>query len=91
MSRAMVEYAFSPDVKLTNNEYGTAAKNMCSQLAYEAACEAVQIHGVCGVTKEYHCEKNFRDARMGLVQDGVNEELARDGGMLVLKNYPRGF
>ena len=49
-------------------------------LAVEAACqvtsEAIQIFGGYGLAREFPLEKFFRDARSGLVENGVNEDLA---------------
>lgn len=49
-------------------------------LAVEAACtvtsEAIQIYGGYGLAREFPLEKFFRDARLGLVENGVNDDLA---------------
>ena len=57
---------------------GTPPWTRC--LAVEAACqvtsEAIQIFGGYGLAREFPLEKFFRDARSGLVENGVNEDLA---------------
>ncbi|MEW6078485.1 MAG: acyl-CoA dehydrogenase family protein [Thermodesulfobacteriota bacterium] len=49
-------------------------------LAVEAACQvtsdAIQVFGGYGLAREFPLEKFFRDARLGLVENGVNEDLA---------------
>ena len=57
-----------------------SAKVTATQAAFEVATEAMQIFGGNGVTREYPLEKLFRDARAGLVADGLNEMLAMKGG-----------
>jgi acyl-CoA dehydrogenase len=58
----------------------TSAKVTATQAAFEVASEAIQIFGGNGVTLEYPVEKLFRDARAGMIADGLNEMLAMKGG-----------
>ena len=48
--------------------------------AVDAAChvtsEAIQVFGGYGLAREFPLEKFFRDARLGPVEDGINEDLA---------------
>ncbi len=51
-------------------------------LAVEAACrvtsEAIQIFGGYGLAREFPLEKFFRDARLGVVEDGIDDDLATE-------------
>jgi alkylation response protein AidB-like acyl-CoA dehydrogenase len=51
-------------------------------LAVESACQvtsdAIQVFGGYGLAREFPLEKFFRDARLGLVENGVNEDLAME-------------
>lgn len=58
-------------------------------MAFQNTHDAIQLLGGNGLTKEYAVEKLFRDARTSLIEDGQNEVLARHGGDLVTKTYPR--
>lgn len=60
-------------------EYSMASKIMGTETAFKVANQAVQICGGIGLSQEYVIEKIFRDARMALIQDGVNEILALGG------------
>jgi alkylation response protein AidB-like acyl-CoA dehydrogenase len=68
-------------------EYGAAAKIFCTQVAFEVAHEAVQIHGAYGLAKESLAGKLFRDARCGLIGDGCNEVLGVRGAQYILEKY----
>jgi alkylation response protein AidB-like acyl-CoA dehydrogenase len=70
-------------------EYGYAAKVFCTEAAREVIEEAVQIHGANGLTKEYFIEKVWRDSRALTIEDGVNDVLARLGGEILNKTFPR--
>jgi alkylation response protein AidB-like acyl-CoA dehydrogenase len=59
--------------------YSIASKNFCTETAFKVASEAIQVFGGVGLTKEYPIEKIFRDARAGMIEDGVNETLALGG------------
>jgi alkylation response protein AidB-like acyl-CoA dehydrogenase len=56
-------------------------------LAVDTAChvtsEAIQIFGGYGLAREFPLEKFFRDARLGPVENGINEDLAIDAMRLV--------
>ena len=53
-----------------------AGKWLSTETAFQVASEAIQIHGGNGLSREYPIEKIFRDARAGMIEDGVNETLA---------------
>ena len=53
-----------------------AGKWLSTENAFQVASEAIQIHGGNGLSREYAIEKIFRDARAGMIEDGVNESLA---------------
>jgi alkylation response protein AidB-like acyl-CoA dehydrogenase len=53
-----------------------AGKWMSTEVAFQVASEAIQIHGGNGLSREYLIEKLFRDARASMIEDGVNESLA---------------
>lgn len=74
LSRAALVYNLSNTPPLT--QYSIASKTYCTQVAFEVASEAMQLHGGYGVTKEYPIEKIFRDARAGMIEDGSNDILA---------------
>ena len=52
-----------------------ACKIFCSELAYRAANDALQIAGGIGYSKEYPYEQAVRDARIMLIFEGTNEIL----------------
>lgn len=53
----------------------TAALCLATETASHVASEAIQILGGYGLAKEFPVEKMFRDARMGMVAHGVNEDM----------------
>ena len=42
----------------------------------EIGCDALQIFGGNGLTREYPIEKIMRDARASMIEDGCNEVLS---------------
>jgi alkylation response protein AidB-like acyl-CoA dehydrogenase len=56
--------------------HAVAAKCFSTETATQVASDAMQIFGGYGLAKEYPIEKIFRDARAGMIEDGVNEALA---------------
>jgi acyl-CoA dehydrogenase family protein 9 len=52
-----------------------ACKVFCSELAYRAANDALQIAGGIGYSKEYPYEQAVRDSRIMLIFEGTNEIL----------------
>jgi hypothetical protein len=49
------------------------AKLFASEVAVEAALEAVQIHGGYGYIKEYPVERYLRDSKLGTIGEGTSE------------------
>lgn len=74
LSRRAVIYNSTSDVPAV--QYSIAAKTFCTEVSLKVASDAIQVLGGAGLTKEYHVEKLFRDARASLIEDGVNETLA---------------
>ncbi|MDY6933328.1 MAG: acyl-CoA dehydrogenase family protein [Spirochaetota bacterium] len=87
LSRAVMNFTLNTSPPLV--EYSIAAKTMTTQLCFEVTNEAVQMLGGNGLTREYHTEKLFRDARSALIEDGNNEVLAMGGGKVIAETYPR--
>ncbi|MBI5845157.1 MAG: acyl-CoA/acyl-ACP dehydrogenase [Deltaproteobacteria bacterium] len=56
--------------------FGAAAKCLAAETATLVASEAIQIFGGYGLTKEFPAEKIWRDARIGMIEHGINEDLA---------------
>jgi len=69
--RVLVSNTVSPAL-----EYAVAAKVLSTETAFRVASEAIQVFGGNGLSKEYHIEQIFRDARASMIEDGVNETLA---------------
>lgn len=87
-SRAAAEYCLTTSDPIPL-EYSTAAKVYCTQVAFEVAHEAVQIHGACGLGADCLVEKLLRDARGSLIGDGCNEFLKTKRANNILENYRR--
>jgi butyryl-CoA dehydrogenase len=49
------------------------AKLFASEIAVRAACDAIQIHGGYGYSKEYHVERYWRDAKLCTIGEGTSE------------------
>ncbi|MBI5504593.1 MAG: acyl-CoA/acyl-ACP dehydrogenase [Deltaproteobacteria bacterium] len=56
--------------------YAIASKVTSTQTAYEVATEALQVFGGNGLSYEYPVEKQLRDARASLIEDGTTEVLS---------------
>jgi len=83
MSRAAMIYNYS--VEMPDLKYSITSKVYCTQAAFEVASDAIQLFGGVGLTKAYPIEKIFRDARAGLIEDGVNDLLSIVGGSMLAK------
>lgn len=68
-------------------EYSIAAKVHCTQIAFEVASDAIQLMGGYGLSKEFHIEKIFRDARASMIEDGVNEVLGLAAARRIVDSY----
>ncbi|AIZ44546.1 acyl-CoA dehydrogenase [Deinococcus radiopugnans] len=49
------------------------AKAYCSEMAFSAANEGIQIHGGYGYVGEYPVEKLLRDVKLNMIYEGTNE------------------
>ncbi len=49
------------------------AKLYSSEIAVQAALEAIQIHGGYGFTKDYPVERYLRDSKLGTIGEGTSE------------------
>jgi alkylation response protein AidB-like acyl-CoA dehydrogenase len=58
------------------SHYSAASKVFSTETAFRVASEAIQIFGGYGLSKDFHIEKIFRDARAAMIEDGVNETIA---------------
>lgn len=63
------------------------AKLFSSELATQAALDAIQIHGGYGYTKEYHVERFVRDAKLLEIGEGTSEVQRMVIGKLLQKEY----
>lgn len=63
------------------------AKLFSSELATQAALDAIQIHGGYGYTKEYHVERFLRDAKLLEIGEGTSEVQRLVIGKLLAKEY----
>ena len=61
------------DQGLSFTKEASMAKLFASELANEAAYQALQIHGGYGYTKEYKVERLYRDARVTTIYEGTSE------------------
>ncbi len=62
-----------------------AAKCFCTEVPFDVANEAVQLFGGNGISGEYLIEKLFRDARVSMIEQGVNDVLGLVGARRILK------
>ncbi len=69
-------YTFNAESGASSLLHAMAGKWLSTETAFQVASEAIQIFGGNGLSKEYHIEKIFRDARAAMIEDGVNESLA---------------
>lgn len=63
------------------------AKLLSSELATQAALDAIQIHGGYGYTKEYHVERFLRDAKLLEIGEGTSEVQRLVIGKLLAQEY----
>jgi alkylation response protein AidB-like acyl-CoA dehydrogenase len=49
------------------------AKLFASEVAVQAALDAIQVHGGYGYVKEYPVERYLRDAKLGTIGEGTSE------------------
>ncbi len=63
-------------------------KAYLTDMGFEIASEAVQVHGGAGFIREYGVEQYVRDARIAMIYEGTNGIQALD---LVGRKMPKGF
>jgi alkylation response protein AidB-like acyl-CoA dehydrogenase len=68
-------------------EYSIAAKVHCTQIAFDVASDAIQLMGGYGLSREFHVEKLFRDARASMIEDGCNEVLGLAAARRIVDSY----
>ncbi len=61
------------DHGLPHSTEAAIAKAYCSEMAFSAANEAIQVHGGYGYVGEYPVEKLLRDVKLNMIYEGTNE------------------
>ena len=56
-----------------NTRMNSAAKWFATDASFDAANEAIQIHGAYGFSDEYNVERYLRNARGAVIYEGSNE------------------
>jgi acyl-CoA dehydrogenase len=73
-ARAMTYYAaWLVNQGKPHTEASAIAKAYASEVAFDAANEAIQIHGGYGYVNEYPVEKLLRDVKLNQIYEGTNE------------------
>jgi acyl-CoA dehydrogenase len=73
-ARTMTYYAaWLVDQNRPHTEASAIAKAYASEVAFDAANEAIQIHGGYGYVNEYPVEKLLRDVKLNQIYEGTNE------------------
>ena len=73
-ARAYTYYAaWLTDTKQPQSHAAAIAKAYASEMAFNAANEAIQIHGGFGYMHEYPVEKLLRDVKLNQIYEGTNE------------------
>ena len=65
--------AWLADNNMPHTEASAIAKAYASDMAFDAANEAIQIHGGYGYVGEYPVEKLLRDVKLNQIYEGTNE------------------
>src|SRR5437762_1237930 len=65
--------AFLRDAGQEHTAESSMAKLYASEMAVQAALDAVQIHGGYGYIKEYPVERYLRDSKLGTIGEGTSE------------------
>lgn len=65
--------AFLKDQHKNYTKEAAMAKYFASEIAMNAAVEAIQIHGGYGYVKEFHVERFLRDAKITQIYEGTTE------------------
>lgn len=73
-ARAYTYYAaWLTDQHLPQAHAAAVAKAFASEMAFEAANQAIQVHGGYGYMHEYPVEKLLRDVKLNQIYEGTNE------------------
>lgn len=83
LSRATMIYNW--EAREPSLENAIAAKIFCTQTAFDVSNLAMQLFGGMGISAGHLVEKCFRDARVSLIQQGVNEVLSLAGALRILQ------
>ncbi len=70
---ATYKAAWLVDNNLPHVSEAALAKAYASEVAFNAANEAIQVHGGFGYVGEYPVEKLLRDAKLNMIFEGTNE------------------
>lgn len=65
--------AWLVDQGLPHAQASAIAKAYASDIAFDAANEAIQVHGGYGYMNEYPVEKLLRDVKLNQIYEGTNE------------------
>jgi len=65
--------AYLKDQGVSYNKESSMAKLYASEVAMQAAHQAVQIHGGYGYMEEYHVERYYRDVKLCEIGEGTSE------------------
>ncbi|GGK32631.1 acyl-CoA dehydrogenase [Deinococcus malanensis] len=65
--------AWLVDQGLPHGFESAIAKAYCSEMAFDSANEAIQVHGGYGYVGEYPVEKLLRDVKLNQIYEGTNE------------------
>jgi alkylation response protein AidB-like acyl-CoA dehydrogenase len=68
-------------------EHAFAAKTFCAQAAFEVTNDAAEVFGGPGVSTGHLAEQLFRDARVALIEHGINDVLSLAGARRILQRY----
>jgi acyl-CoA dehydrogenase len=65
--------AWLVDTDQPHSAEAALAKAYASEVAFDAANEAIQVHGGYGYVGEYPVEKLLRDVKLNQIYEGTNE------------------
>ena len=71
---------------IRNTRQTSMAKWFSTDAAFEAASQAIQIHGAYGYSDEYNVERYLRNSRGAVIYEGTNEI-----HQLIQAGYALGF
>ncbi|MFH0777132.1 MAG: acyl-CoA dehydrogenase [Candidatus Eisenbacteria bacterium] len=79
--------AVAKDTKKVFSKEAAMAKLFASQIASRCASDAIQIHGGYGYSREYPCERHYRDARITQIYEGTSEVQKMVIAAMVLREF----